>query len=130
VKTQPTPFPQRLCNLVDARLSDPLLNVDELARSLGLSRRHLLRRSRSHFGEVPSRLLLRRRLQLGRSLIANGGWNRVQDVAARVGMSPKAFSRQYRSEFGESPGRTIRRRANRPPSASFPPLPSVPRDAS
>jgi transcriptional regulator GlxA family with amidase domain len=104
------PFHDRLWDVIDSRLDDPLLNVDELARSLGVSRRHLLRQSVLHTGDVPSELLRKRRLQLAHALIEQGGFCQVRDVAVRVGMTPKYLSRVYRQRFGEPPRQAIRRR--------------------
>ncbi len=97
------PFSARLCALVDARLGDYNLNVDELARSLNLSRRQLLRKTLAETGTTPSELLRSRRLEVAQALIERGTLEQVREVATRVGFRSKYFSRLYGATFGEPP---------------------------
>ncbi len=84
---------------IGARLGLPEFDVMALSQELGYSSRQLRRRVREHYGQSPAELLLRRRLERGRELIATGRYSTRAEVAHAVGMSPGYFSRRYRRAF-------------------------------
>ncbi|RKS27544.1 transcriptional regulator GlxA family with amidase domain [Pseudomonas sp. WPR_5_2] len=79
------------------------LGIDELAGSMGISRRHLERLFKRSLGCSPSRHYLDLRLQRARQLLRAGGQS-LSDVATACGfVSLQHFFRCYRQYFGEHP---------------------------
>ncbi len=87
---------------IAAHLPEVDFDVAAMSRHLGYSERQLRRRVREHFGQSPAELLLRRRLERGRELIAAGRHHTRAEVAYAVGLSPGYFSRRYRRAFPDS----------------------------
>ncbi len=78
------------------------LLAEEVAATLGISRRTLLRRIREEFGMSVPQLRTRLRMERAAQLLLAG--NLVQDVSAAIGMhDPSQFSRMFRAAFGTSP---------------------------
>lgn len=92
---------ERLEACLAEQLADPAFDVVSLARHLCYSARQLQRRVREHFGLSPSALILRRRLERGRSLLREGKYETMAEVAHAVGLSPGYFSRRFRRAFPE-----------------------------
>jgi len=70
---------------VEASLADPELNVQELAREMGISRFELHRRFREELGLCPKQYLDNVRLHKAMSLLRETDWT-VQEVTAAVGI--------------------------------------------
>jgi AraC-like DNA-binding protein len=91
--------------------------VEELARSIGLGSRQLLRRYRTETGSTPMADLRRLRCEAAADLLVSTDW-RLERIAQEVGFCD-AFhlSKVFRSHYGIPPGR-MRRWGNapRPPS--------------
>ncbi|VVP69512.1 HTH-type transcriptional regulator CdhR [Pseudomonas fluorescens] len=88
--------------LMNQHLS-PTLGIDELARTLGISRRHLERLFKSSLGCSPSRHYLDLRLQQARQLLRAGD-PALAEVAVACGfVSLQHFFRCYRQYFGVHP---------------------------
>ncbi|WP_278257966.1 helix-turn-helix domain-containing protein [Nocardioides convexus] len=89
---------------IDDHLTDPGLCAADVAAGAGISERHLSRVLADAGTSVP-RLVLARRLDLARSLLAAGTTERTADVAARCGFtSASHFSQAFRRRFGVSAG--------------------------
>ena len=84
---------------IGAHLTEVDFDVAGMARHLGYSERQLRRRVRECFGQSPTELLLRRRLERGRELISTGRHRTRAEVAHAVGLSPGYFSRRYQRAF-------------------------------
>ena len=96
-------FVSRFRALVESRLKDSSLNVEELGRDMGLSRVQLYRKLKSLTNCSPNELLRRMRLRKAASLLVASDMT-VAEVAYEVGFSsPSYFTKCYKEEFGESP---------------------------
>lgn len=95
---------RRVCDLVEARLGDPL-TLGDLAGAAGLSRHHFLRAFRATTGVTPCAYLLDRRIAAAKRLLAQGD-DPIATVAARCGFGGGAsFAAAFRRITGVSPGR-------------------------
>ena len=89
--------------VVEARLSDSDLSVDDLASAMNLSRVQLYRKVKSISGSSPVELLRTARLNRGYQLLLTSGKN-VSEVAYEVGFTaPSYFTKCFKDEFGVSP---------------------------
>ena len=96
-------FVSRFKTLVEERMKDTALNVEELGHELGMSRVQLYRKLKSLTNSSPNELLRRIRLRRAFSLLTTTEMT-VSEVAYEVGFSsPSYFTRCYKEEFGESP---------------------------
>lgn len=91
--------------LVLTRLREnPELSVDQLARSLEVSRRHLLRIFRQELHTTPRQFLQQRKLDEGRRLLVSTELE-LATVAKRAGFESKAhFCRLFKDKFNLTPG--------------------------
>jgi AraC-like DNA-binding protein len=88
--------------LMEANVEEPL-TADDLARLIGVSRRHLERLFKQHLGTVPSRYYLDVRLQHARKLLRETAHSLLQ-VALMCGFSSGShFSTTYSSIYGIAP---------------------------
>jgi CheY-like chemotaxis protein len=84
-------------------LADPDFGVGELADAVAQDRSHLFRRVRQLFGESPSDLMRRMRLEQGERLLTEGSAT-VTDVAYAVGFNSLSyFCRCFQEQFGVTP---------------------------
>ena len=104
----------RAKDLADARYSERL-DVDDLARTAGLSRAHFSRQFRRAFGASPHAYLLTRRLERAAALLRATDRS-VADICFSVGLqSVGSFTTSFTRTFGISP---TAYRARFPPAAS------------
>jgi AraC-like DNA-binding protein len=109
----------RAKDLADARYFEPL-DVDDLARSAGLSRAHFSREFRRTFGESPHAYLLTRRLERAAALLRTTDRS-VADICFSVGLqSVGSFTTSFTRTFGKSP---TAYRASFPPAAAYARIP-------
>ncbi|MBT3378422.1 MAG: helix-turn-helix transcriptional regulator [Lentisphaerae bacterium] len=81
------------------------MNVNGLARALGVSPEHLARVFRKSRGQAPSLYLREERLQAACLLLESGDLA-CAEIAERLGFStPGNFTRSFRAVYGLSPGR-------------------------
>ena len=104
----PTPiedaFISRFKGLVEERLADSNLSVEELATAMGLSRVQLYRKVKAMTGNTPVDLLRKARLAQAHRLLQEPGLT-VSEIAYQVGFaSPSYFTKCYKDEFGTVPG--------------------------
>lgn len=87
---------------IEARVSEPI-NLDDIARSVSMSKYHLLRVFRDAFGMPPLQYHRQLRLDHARRLLRLQHLT-VREVAARVGYdSTTAFTRAFKREYGLTP---------------------------
>ena len=90
--------------LVDERLSDSKLSVEDLAAGMGLSRVQLYRKVKALTGSTPVDLLRKARLAQAQRLLQESTLS-VSEIAYQVGFaSPSYFTKCYKDEFGTVPG--------------------------
>lgn len=103
-------FLEKLRRLIDQRLSDPNLSVEELGEQIGLSRVQLYRKSKALCGYAPNELLRIARLKRASSLLASTD-KTVAEITYEVGFSsPSYFTKCYKDYFGESPTEFLKRK--------------------
>ncbi len=97
-------FISRFKNLVEERLSDNNLSIEDLAADMGLSRVQLYRKVKALTGNTPVDLLRKARLGLAQKLLQESTLS-VSEIAYQVGFaSPSYFTKCYKDEFGTVPG--------------------------
>ncbi|WP_347557476.1 GlxA family transcriptional regulator [Robbsia sp. KACC 23696] len=88
--------------LMEANIEEPL-SLDELARLVSLSQRHLQRMFKRFLNVTPTHYYLSMRLRRARDLLRNSDAS-VARITARCGFhSPAHFSKAYRLQFGHAP---------------------------
>ena len=93
----------RFKDVVEARLSDSDLTVDDLAAAMNLSRVQLYRKVKAISGVSPVELLRTARLNRGYQLLIKGD-KTISEVAYEVGFTaPSYFTKCFKDEFGISP---------------------------
>lgn len=96
-------FLSRLVFLIENHLSSDELNVDFLARELGLSRSSLYRRLKSLTGQTVNDFIKNIRMRKSFSLLKEGNLN-ISEVAIETGFaSPSYFASSFKKHFGYSP---------------------------
>ena len=106
--TAPAPiedaFISRFKKMVEGRLSDSNLSVEDLAADMGLSRVQLYRKVKALTGNTPIDLLRKARLAQAQKLLQESELS-VSEIAYQVGFaSPSYFTKCYKDEFGTVPG--------------------------
>jgi len=97
-------FINRFKEVVEARLSDSDLSVEDLAAAMNLSRVQLYRKVKSITGSSPVELLRTTRLNRAYQQLLTTSLT-VSEVAYAVGFSsPSYFTKCYKDEFGMLPG--------------------------
>ena len=104
----PTPiedaFISRFKKIVEERLADSNLSVEDLAADMGLSRVQLYRKVKALTGSTPVDLLRKARLAQAQKLLQESTLS-VSEIAYEVGFaSPSYFTKCYKDEFGTVPG--------------------------
>lgn len=103
-------FVEKFKALIEAKLSDSGLNVEDLGKDMGLSRVQLYRKIKSLTNYAPNELLRMARLKRAASLLASSELT-VAEIGYEVGFtSPSYFTKCYKEEFGESPTEFLKRR--------------------
>lgn len=103
-------FVERFKGLIEAKMSDSGLNVEDLGKDMGLSRVQLYRKIKSLTSYSPNELLRIARLKKASSLLASSDMT-IAEVGYEVGFSsPSYFAKCYKEEFGESPTDFLKRK--------------------
>ncbi len=88
--------------LMEANIEEPM-SLDDLASSIGVSRRQIERLFKQHLGRAPTRYYLELRLRRARELLLQTPMS-IMDITTACGFqSPPHFSKCYRSVFGHPP---------------------------
>ncbi len=97
-------FISRFKKIVEERLSDSNLSVEDLAADMRLSRVQLYRKVKALTGNTPIDLLRKARLAQAQRLLQTTTLS-VSEIAYQVGFaSPSYFTKCYKDEFGTAPG--------------------------
>lgn len=103
-------FATRLHELIETRLQDPELSVEDLGAELGLGRSQFYRKVKALTNYSPVELLRAARLKRAALLLAQTE-KTVAEIAYLVGFSsPSYFAKCYKEFFGESPTDFLRRK--------------------
>ncbi len=103
-------FVDKFKTLIEDKMGDSDLNVEDLGRDMGLSRVQLYRKIKSLTNYAPNELLRMARLKRAASLLASSGMT-VAEIAYEVGFtSPSYFTKCYKEQFGESPTDFLKRK--------------------
>lgn len=96
--------------LIDQKMGNSDLNVEDMGKDMGLSRVQLYRKLKSLTNFSPNELLRIARLKKAASLLASSDMS-VSEIGYEVGFSsPSYFTKCYKEEFGESPTDFLKRR--------------------
>ena len=102
-------FVERFKSLIEAKMGDSELNVEDLGKEMGLSRVQLYRKIKSLTNFAPNELLRMARLKKASSLLASSDMT-IAEVGYEVGFtSPSYFTKCYKEQFGESPTEFLKR---------------------
>lgn len=103
-------FMEKLHRLINDRLSDPNLSIEDLGEEIGLSRVQLYRKTKALCGHAPNELLRIARLKRASSLLASTE-KTVAEITYEVGFSsPSYFTKCYKEYFGENPTDFLKRK--------------------
>lgn len=103
-------FIERFRKLIEERLGDSELSVEDLGTQMGLSRVQLYRKLKSLTNYSPNEFLRNTRLKRAASLLASSDMN-IAEITYEVGFtSPSYFTKCYREYFGESPTDFLKRK--------------------
>lgn len=103
-------FVEKFKTLIDAKMGDSGLNVEDLGKEMGLSRVQLYRKIKSLTNYSPNELLRIARLKRAASLLASSDMT-VAEIGYEVGFSsPSYFAKCYKEQFGESPTDLLKRK--------------------
>ena len=103
-------FVEKFKALIDAKMGDSNLNVEDLGKDMGLSRVQLYRKIKSLTNYSPNELLRIARLKKAASLLASSDMT-VSEIGYEVGFSsPSYFTKCYKEQFGESPTDFLKRK--------------------
>ncbi len=97
-------FITRFKKVIEEKLADSDLSVEDIAADMHLSRVQLYRKVKALTGATPVELLRKARLSRARVLLETTSKN-ISEVAYEVGFSaPSYFTKCYKDEFGILPG--------------------------
>jgi signal transduction histidine kinase/CheY-like chemotaxis protein/AraC-like DNA-binding protein len=102
-------FINKFRKLIEERLIDSDLNVDEIGKSLGLSRVQLYRKIKSLTNYAPNELVRIIRLKASEQLLINSEKS-ISEIAYDTGFSsPSYFTKCFKEYFSESPTDYVKR---------------------
>ena len=88
---------------VEQNLSRPELSVEELSRTMGMSRVHLYNKLLEQTGETPIEYIRNMRLERAAALLQDKELS-IAEVAEKVGYNnPKAFTKYFKEKYGIVP---------------------------
>ena len=97
-------FFSRFKEVVEARLEDSDVSVEDLAADMGLSRVQLYRKVKAVAGSSPVELLRTARLNRAYQMLLTTDKS-VSEIAYAVGFtSPSYFTKCFKEEYGQVPG--------------------------
>lgn len=96
-------FLKKLQKVVEDRLSDADLGVNDLCQKVRLSRTQVYRKLKALTGKTPTQFIRSIRLQKGKEMLQKSSMN-VSEVAYEVGfVDPNYFSKLFKEAFGVLP---------------------------
>lgn len=96
-------FMEKVVNIIEERITDPQLSVEELSRDMAMSRSNLHKKLKSLSGYVPNELIKLVRLKHAARLLQSGE-HTMTEVAYMTGFSsPSYFSKCFLQQFKVTP---------------------------
>jgi len=96
-------FYTRFMKIVESRMSDPKLSIEEIAGEMGLSQSQFTRKIKALANYTPVEIIRTVRLQRAKTILSSTE-KTVSEISFEVGFTSLAyFSKCYKEEFGESP---------------------------
>lgn len=96
-------FLERAENAVRFNIGKEYYSINEFARDLAMSTSNLCIKMRKAIGISPNRFILKTKLEISLSLLAEGRLS-IKEIAYSTGFNdPKYFSRRFKKEFGITP---------------------------
>lgn len=103
-------FVDRFNSIIEQRMGESGLNVEDIGKDMGLSRVQLYRKIKSLTNFAPNELLRICRLKKAASLLASSEMT-VAEICYEVGFSsPSYFTKCYKEQYGESPTDFLKRK--------------------
>jgi len=104
VNSRDRQFVERLRQIIQEKMTDSNLSVEDVGAEIGLSRVQLYRKVKALTGSTPVDLIRKARLAKARELLQTTG-KTVSEVAYDVGFSaPSYFTKCFKEEYGMLPG--------------------------
>lgn len=94
---------KRIMNVINDNLSNSDLNVDMIAREVGISRVHLNRKMKELTDQTPHEFIRNIRLKKAANLLATPGQNVTEVMYACGFTNPASFSTMFKKFYGKSP---------------------------
>lgn len=92
---------------IDEHFSEPL-NIDDMAKEIGMSKFHFFRLFKQVFNQSPYQYLLQKRLRYAVVLLKKGNTS-ISEIAMETGFSDiYAFSKAFKNTYGVSPSNFIK----------------------
>lgn len=111
---QMAPELQKVMELLEEHYADYNLQIDDIAKMMGISQSTLSRRVKSLSGKTPVELLSVFRLSKAKSMIleckASGKVVSIGDIAIKAGFTdPSYFTRRFKEYYGKTPSQIMER---------------------
>ncbi len=105
-------FLNKLIELIEERISDPQLSVEELGKEAGLSRSSLYKKVKSITGHVPNEFIRLIRLKHAARLLSNKEYN-ISEIGYMVGFNSHSyFSKCFYQQFKLTPTEFVEKQLN------------------
>jgi DNA-binding response OmpR family regulator len=96
-------FIEKITAIIESRIIDPQLSVEELSREMNMSRSGLHKKLKAMSGHVPNEFIRLIRLRNAAKLLLSGEHN-ISEVGYRCGFSSHSyFSKCFAQQFNETP---------------------------
>jgi signal transduction histidine kinase/ligand-binding sensor domain-containing protein/DNA-binding response OmpR family regulator len=96
-------FVEKLISIIEERITDPQLSVEELSREMAMSRSSLHKKLKAMSGHVPNEFIRLIRLKNAAKMLLSGEHN-ISEVGYMTGFnSPSYFSRCFMQQFSVTP---------------------------
>jgi AraC-like DNA-binding protein len=106
-------FVEKLINIIEERITDPQLSVEELSREMAMSRSSLHKKLKAMSGHVPNEFIRLIRLKNAAKLLLSGEHN-ISEVGYLTGFnSPSYFSKCFMQQFNLTPSEFAEKHAGK-----------------
>ena len=110
--TQDKIFLEKLDELINSRLTETLISVDELAQELAMGRTSFYQKVKGLTGLTPNDYIRTIRLKKAAAMLKNGE-KRINEVFYLVGFSSSSyFAKRFTAQFGISPSDYVKKKGN------------------